>query len=206
MTPPTVVVFDLGGVLFDWDPRHLYRQLLPDEEAVEHFLATVCTLEWNAKQDLGRSVAEAVAELSALHPDKIELIQAYYDRWHDAIGGTIDGSVELLERLHRDGVRLYGLSNWPADTFPAARRRYPFLSHFRDIVVSGEVKLGKPDPRIFELLFRRCDFRPEESVFIDDVMQNIEVARRLGMRGIHFQSPAETERQLRHLRVLAQAG
>jgi 2-haloacid dehalogenase len=110
--------------------------------------------------------------------------------------------VKLLDRLHEASVRLYGLTNWPADTFPAARRRYPFLSRFRDIVVSGEVKLGKPDPRVFELLFRRCGFRPEESVFIDDLIENIEVARRLGMRGIHFRSPEQTEKDLQQFGVV----
>ena len=203
MTPPSVVVFDLGGVLLDWDPRYLYRKLLPDEEAVEQFLTTVCTLDWNAKQDLGRSVAEAVAELNALHPNKIELIHAYYDRWYESIGGTIEGSVDLLERLHEEGVQLYGLTNWPADTFPAALRRYEFLTRFRDIIVSGEVKLGKPDPRVFEFLFRRCGFRPEYSVFIDDLIENIDVARSLGMHGIHFQSPKQAETELKKLGLLS---
>ena len=203
MTPPSVVVFDLGGVLLDWDPRYLYRKLLPDEEAVEQFLTSVCTLDWNAKQDLGRSVAEAVAELNALHPNKIELIHAYYDRWYDSIGSTIEGCVDLLERLHEEGVRLYGLTNWPADTFPAARQRYEFLTRFHDIIVSGEVKVGKPDPRVFELLFRRCGFRPEDSVFIDDLIENIEVARSLGMHGIHFQSPDQVETELKKLGLLS---
>jgi 2-haloacid dehalogenase len=188
MKPPSVVVVELGG---------------GDEETVEQFLNTVCTLEWNAKQDLGRSVAEAVAELNAIHPDKIELIHAYYDRWHETIGGTIDGSVELLDRLHEEGVQLYALTNWPADTFSAARRRYTFLSRFRDIIVSGEVKLGKPDPRVFELLIRRCGFRPEDSVFIDDLIENIEAARKLGMGGIHFRSPEQAESELRALGLLA---
>ena len=203
MNSPSVVVFDLGGVLFDWDPRYLYRKLLPDERRVEQFLTSVCTLDWNAKQDLGRSVAEAVAELNALHPDKIELIHAYYDRWHEAIGGTIEGSVKLLDQLHKKGVRLYGLTNWPADTFSAARQRYTLLSKFHDIVVSGEVKLAKPDPRIFELLFRRCGFKPEEAVYIDDLIENIEVARRLNMRGIHFRSPEQLRIELEKLGVFA---
>ena len=203
MSRHSVVVFDLGGVLFDWDPRYLYRKLLPDEDAVEDFLATVCTPDWNAKQDLGRSVADAVAELHALHPDKIDLINAYYERWNEAIGSTIEGTVRLLDRLHRARCpALYALTNWPADTFPAARRRYEFLARFSDIIVSGEVKLGKPDPQVFELMFQRCGFNPENSVFIDDLIENIEVARSLGMHGIHFRSPRQTGNELRKLGLI----
>lgn len=202
MSRPSVVVFDLGGVLFDWDPRYLYRKLLPTEEAVEEFLGTVCTADWNAKQDLGRSIVDAVTELQVLHPDKLDLINAYYERWNEAIGGTIEGTVRLLDRLHERGVRLYALTNWPAETFPAARRRYEFLGRFIDVVVSGELKLGKPDPRIFEHMFAHCDFKPSDSVFIDDLIENIETARRLGMHGIHFHSPDQTGMELQRLGLL----
>jgi 2-haloacid dehalogenase len=198
----SVVVFDLGGVIFDWNPRYLYRKILPTDDAVDEFLATVCTSDWNAKQDLGRSISEAVGELHQLHPDKIDLINAYYDRWDEAIGSTIEGTVRLLDRLSKRGVRLYALTNWPAETFAQARKRFDVLEIFSEIIVSGEVGLGKPDPRVFELMFARCAFNPQESVLVDDLIENIEVASGLGMYGIQFHSPEQTASELKKLGVL----
>ena len=142
------VVFDLGGVLIDWNPRHLYRKLLPDDASIEEFLAEVCTSEWNYQQDAGRTVAEAVGELSGRHPDKAPLIAAYYERWEEMLGGAIEASVALLEELDAAGVPLYALTNWSRETFPIARRRFPFLERFRGIVVSGEEGAAKPDPPV----------------------------------------------------------
>jgi hypothetical protein len=143
----SIVVFDLGGVLIDWDPRHLYRKLFArDEAAVEHFLATVCTHEWNRCQDAGRSFAEGARLLKAEHPDQAELIDAYGARFDEMIAGPIAGSVEILAELRDRGIPLYGLTNWSAETYPAALQRFAFLRWFRGILVSGEVGLIKPDP------------------------------------------------------------
>jgi 2-haloacid dehalogenase len=136
-TAVDTVVFDLGGVLIDWDPRYLYRQLLDDEEEIELFLETVCTVEWDAQMDAGRPFAEGVAELVARHPDQEWLIRAYADRWEDMLAGEVPGSVEVLEELAGAGVRLIALTNWSRETFPIARRRFPFLERFVAVVVSG---------------------------------------------------------------------
>lgn len=183
------VVFDLGGVLIDWDPRYLYRKLLADEAAVEEFLATVCTPEWNAEQDRGRPFAEGVAELVERFPVHAAAITAYHERWPEMLAGDIGGAVELLAELRAAGVPVYALTNWSAETFPVAQRRFPFLQWFEDIVVSGEVKLAKPDPRIYRLALERNRLRAQTTLFVDDALHNVQAARALGLPAIHFQSP-----------------
>ena len=190
------VVFDLGGVLIDWNPRYLYRRLLPDAASVEAFLAEVCTADWNHQQDAGRTVAEAVAELSRRHPDRTELIAAYYGRWEEMLGGALDGAVAILEELDAARVPLYALTNWSRETFPIARRRFQFLERFRGIVVSGEEGAAKPDPRIYRALLERYRLEPGGTLFIDDVARNVEAARSVGMESILYSSPAQLRREL----------
>ncbi|MBV8937551.1 MAG: HAD family phosphatase, partial [Alphaproteobacteria bacterium] len=163
-----VVVFDLGGVLIDWDPRHLYCKLIEDEAAMERFLATVCTHEWNRCQDAGRSFAEGARLLKAEHPEAAELIDAYGTRFDEMIAGPIAGSVQILAELRERGIPLYGLTNWSAETYPAAFERFEFLRWFRGILVSGEVGLIKPDPRIFAVLIERVGIDPQHAVYVDD--------------------------------------
>lgn len=196
------VIFDLGGVLIDWDPRRLYRQLEPDEEVVEWFLTHVCDAAWNEQQDAGRSFAEAVAERVARHPEHEAWIRLYYDRWEDMLGGPIDGTVAILAELRERGVPLFALTNWSAETFPRARELYPFLGWFDGIVVSGEVRLIKPHPEIYNHLLAEHGLRADESVFIDDRAANVETARRLGFHGITFTDPPQLRRDLEALGVL----
>jgi 2-haloacid dehalogenase len=190
------VVFDLGGVLIDWNPRFLYRKLLTDEAEVEAFLGQVCTQAWNEAQDAGRPVAEATAEACARFPEQAALIRAYYERWDEMLGGPIEGTVAILEELFARAVPLYALSNWSAETFGHARTRFGFLDRFRGIVVSGQERLIKPDPRIFQLLFDRYSLAPERAIFIDDVPRNVEASRALGMTALHFRSPDELRAEL----------
>ncbi len=188
--PPEVVLFDLGGVLIDWDPRHLYRKLVSDETFMEWFLAEVCSPEWNAHQDAGRSWAEAVAEATGRHPEHAALIRAFADRWPEMVAGDIPESVAVLEALAARDVPLYALTNWSAETFHVARDRFPWLRHFRDILVSGEVGMKKPDPAIFRLMLDRMGVEPGTVLFIDDVAANVTASRALGFQTIHFTSPA----------------
>jgi 2-haloacid dehalogenase len=193
----SVAIFDLGGVLIDWDPRHLYRKLFGgDEQAMEHFLATVCTNEWNERQDAGRTFAEATRELLPRHADKRELIEAWCKRFDEMIPGAIEGSVDVLAELKQRAVPVYAISNWSAETFPPQRARFPFLGWFDDIVVSGEVGVIKPDPRIFSILLERHGVAAQQAVFIDDVEKNAAAARALGIHGIHFRSPQQLRREL----------
>jgi len=199
----SVVVFDLGGVLIDWNPRHLYRKLFAgDEAAMEHFLATICTQHWNERQDAGRSFAEAEAELIRVHPDKAELVRAWRRRFPEMIAGAIGGTVEIVERLHARGVPLYALSNWSRETFPSQRGRFAFFERFRGIVVSGEEGVIKPDRRIYEILFRRYALAPRDAVFVDDNPANARAADALGVHGIHFRSPGALADDLAALGLL----
>jgi 2-haloacid dehalogenase len=203
MTKRSVVVFDLGGVLIDWDPRNLYRKLFAgDEAAMEHFLATVCTPDWNERQDAGRLFAEAEAELIARHPDKAALIRAWGARFDEMIPGALEESVAVLEELKNRGTPLYALSNWSTETFAPQQRRFPFLAWFDGIVISGEEGVIKPDPRIFELLLRRYALVPEQTVFIDDNPDNATAAHALGLHGIHFCSAVTLRRELATLGLL----
>ena len=196
------VVFDLGGVLIDWNPRHLYRKLFEDAGEMEDFLATVCNPAWNQRQDAGRPVAEATAELKARHPDKAALIEAYYGRWPEMLNGAIDGTVAILAELKDRGTPLYALTNWSAETFPHARCRFGFLDWFRAIVVSGDIGLIKPDADIYELLLATQDLTAAETVFIDDKGENVEAARALGFHGIRFTESESLRTALGELGVL----
>ena len=200
---PLAVVFDLGGVVIDWEPRRVYRTLFGgDDAAMEQFLGTVCTPEWNAEQDRGRSLAEGTELLLGRHPESSELICAYYARWREMLGGEIPGTVRILEELDQRGVALFAMTNWSAETFPFARESFPVLRRFRGILVSGEERLIKPDPAYFALLAQRFSVEPERTVFVDDSPRNVEVSRRLGYVGLHFSSPGKLRADLVSLGVL----
>ncbi len=202
-TPVTAVVFDLGGVLIDWDPRYLYRPLFDgDEAAMEIFLATICTPDWNGRQDAGRPFAEAIEILVRRHPEQRDLIVAFWDRWPETLGDAIAPTVELLAELRGAGVAVYALSNWSAETFPFARPRYPFLEWFDGLVISGEEGIAKPDQRIYELLLERHGLDAASVVFVDDSEANVAAAEALGMRSIRFTAAAALRRELAGLGLI----
>jgi len=197
------VVFDLGGVLVDWNPRYLYRKLIQDEKEVEYFLTHICHSSWNECQDAGRPFAEGIAELVSKHPEYENLIRAYFDRWPEMIAGAIEGTVQILRTLHeRRAHRLFALSNWSSETFPYARSRFEFFEYFDGILLSGREKLIKPDPRFFRLLTERHGVEPRNSIFIDDVEKNVRAARDLGFEAIQFTDPDSLLARLRELSVL----
>jgi len=191
------VVFDFGGVLIGWNPRNLYTRYFPDEpQAMEDFLAEISFMEWNAQQDKGRPFAEAVAQLSAQFPHHAHLISAYQENWKESITGSIDGTVELLRLLKKKGYSLYGLSNWGTETFAMIRHEFDFLNLFDEIVLSGEVKLIKPEPEIFELFLQKISKTADQCLFIDDSEPNIITARKLGFDTVHFESPEHLKNEL----------
>ena len=191
------ILFDLGGVLIDWNPRYLYRPLFGgDDAAMEDFLARVCPPQWNLEMDAGRPFAEAVAERQRLFPEHAERIALWHTGWPQMLRDQIPETVELLAALRRRGHRLLALTNWSAETFPIARQRFAFLGWFEDIVVSGEVKLAKPDRRIFELAIRGAGLEPARTLYIDDSASNVEAAKALGFRTHHFESPAGLRAEL----------
>lgn len=200
--PIDALVFDVGGVLLDWDPRYLYRQLFDDEREMERFLSDICTLDWHAAADLGTPVAQSCAELSAQHPQHAELIWAWAHRGEEMIAGQLDPNVELLRELKARGVRCFALTNMEAETYPVRSRRFGFFQLFDGVVVSGLERVAKPDPVIFERLLDRFDLTPRATLMIDDSPANVAAARAAGMQAIVFTSAAVLRRELEELGLL----
>ncbi len=198
------ILFDLGGVLIDWNPRYLYRKVYGEAE-VEFLLANVCTPEWNLAMDGGRPFAEAIRERQEAWPQYREAIAWWHSRWEEMLAGPIQGTVDILEELDGRGHPLFALTNWSSETFPLARARFAFLKRFRHIVVSGEVGLVKPDPAIYRLTAERCGFVPGEAVFVDDSPGNVAGALAFGFDAIRFTDPAGLRRSLQERGILTGA-
>lgn len=197
------VIFDLGGVFIDWNPRHLYRQLFAgDEESMERFLAEVATSEWNRELDGGRPFAEAIAQLQLEHPEHKDLIAAYWDRWPEMLGEVNAETVEIVRELRSRGMRVYALSDWSAETFPLTRGVIAELDLFDDIQISGDVGMTKANPRAFDLAARRFNVNPTETVFVDDIPANVKSARAAGFTAIHFTTASALRAELMALGVI----
>jgi 2-haloacid dehalogenase len=202
----STVIFDLGGVLIDWNPRYLYRKLFVDDEPkMERFLTEVTTAAWNHSLDAGKPFAEGVAELIAKHPVERKRIEAYHSRWIETISGPILGTVEILEDLAERKVPLYAITNWAAETFDIVRRdpAYAFLDLFREIYVSGSLRMAKPEPAIFHHALGRIGGEASDCLFIDDVEKNIRAAAALGITVHHFTSPEGLAADLQQRGLLA---
>jgi len=201
-------IFDFGGVIIDWDPRYLYRKLFDGDEscgsnlqAMERFLREVDFYHWNARQDEGRPFAEGVAELCVRFPQYSDLIQAYDRRWDESIAGPYPDTLAILRSLREMGYPLYGLSNWSVEKFLLVRHKYEVFDWFETILLSGEVKLTKPDPRIFAVMLERIGREAPECLLVDDSIKNVEAARQLGFQAIHFQSPEQLQEELCQMEI-----
>jgi 2-haloacid dehalogenase len=191
------VVFDLGGVLIDWNPEYVYRELIPDEKQRKWFFQHVCTSDWNEEQDAGRPLQEGTEILVRAFPEHEKNIRAFYGRWQDMLGGPIPGSVEILKHLReKTDTRLYALTNWSAETFPIALNIFDFLHWFDGRLVSGEEKTRKPFPDIYQKLIERFNIDPLSSIYVDDNVRNIFPARELGFTTIHFIDPGQFKFEL----------
>lgn len=195
------IIFDFGGVLVDWNPRYLYKEHFGNENEMEHFLTHICTDEWNAQQDKGRSLSEGTIILQKQFPEFHSAIQLYYDKWETMLKGDIPGTVSLLYKLKKK-YKLYGLTNWSAETISIAYKRFSFFKEFDAIVVSGEEKMIKPDKNIFLLLLDRYHLKAESCIFIDDNIHNIKAAEEVGLYGIHFESPTQLEKKLSSINLI----
>jgi 2-haloacid dehalogenase len=202
MPQHSTVVFDLGGVLIDWNPRYLYRKLFDDEAAMEAFLTNVCTPEWNLQQDAGRPLADAYAQLAESHPQHKAHIEAWGPRFDEMMSGPIQGTVQILAELCAKSTPLYALSNWSAETFDYALRRFEFLQWFDGIVISGTLKLTKPDPGIYRHLLETHRLKPEETVFIDDAAHNVAGATAVGIHAVQYTDPPALRKSLVQLGLL----
>ncbi len=197
------VIFDLGGVLIDWNPNYVFDQIFDSEERKRYFFENICTSDWNEQQDAGRSLQEGTELLVAQHPEWEHEIRAYYGRWREMLGGPIHDTVDILKQIkEEDKYRLYALTNWSAETFPIAQELYDFLSWFEGIVVSGVERTRKPFAGFYQILLDRYQVAPDKAIFIDDNFRNVTAASSLGMDGIHFQSPTKLEKELKARNIL----
>ena len=203
MSKVDTIVFDLGGVLIDWNPRYLYRKIFKSEEEITWFMENICTSEWNDQQDAGRSFEVATAELLAVYPEHEVPIRAWYDRWQESIGGAITGTVEILDEIRKQKkYKLYALTNWSAETFPWALDNFEFLHWFEGIVVSGREKTRKPFADIYDILIKRHVIEPKSALFIDDNIKNIYGAQSAGLQTIRFESPEQLRAELEMRKIL----
>ncbi len=187
------IIFDLGGVLVDWNPDKVFIKVFEgDKQKMEYFYAEVCTHDWNENQDTGYPMAKATEERVALFPEFEKEIRMYYDRWDEMLGDQIQGTVDILKKLtNSTEYKVVALTNWSHETFPKAIKKFEFLQWFEGILVSGVEKTRKPFPEIYELTLNRFDLKAEESLFIDDNLRNVEAARALGIHSIQFHSPEQ---------------
>jgi 2-haloacid dehalogenase len=202
MSKIKTIIFDLGGVLVDWNPDYVFKPVFNDEEKMQAFYKDICTSEWNAQQDAGRTLEEATEELVARFPHEEKNIRMYYGRWEDMLKGPIDGTVEIFKELKDSGkYKLYALTNWSHETFPVALKRFDFLQWFDGRLVSGEEKMRKPFREIYELIIRRYNIDPSTAVYIDDVPGNLTEPAAMGMHTIQFISPEQLREELAKLGV-----
>jgi len=197
------VIFDLGGVLIDWNPRYVYRTIFKTEEEIDWFFENVATHDWNENQDAGYPIAKATEELVAQHPEWEKEIKAYYGRWEEMLGGPIHETVEIFKQLKQiQGLKIYALTNWSAETFHIVLTWCDFLHWFDVRVVSGEDKTRKPFHEIYQRLLERYNVDPKKALFIDDNLRNVKAAEELGIKGIHFIDPGKLAEQLKALNLI----
>ena len=197
------VIFDLGGVLIDWNPRYVYRTIFKTEEEIDWFFENVATHDWNENQDAGYPIAKGTEELIAQHPEWEKEIKAYYGRWTEMLGGPIHETVEIFRQLKEiPGLKTYALTNWSAETFHIALERYDFLHWFDGRVVSGEEKTRKPFQDFYQKLLDRYNVDPSRALFIDDNLRNVKAAEALGIKSIQFTTPGKLAGQLKELGMI----
>jgi len=203
MTNIKNIIFDLGGVLIDWNPDYVFKEVFKDDEKLAWFYREICTMDWNENQDAGYPLDKATEELVALFPQYEDWIRQYYGRWEEMLGDANQGTVQLLKQcVDSPELKVLALTNWSAETFPVALKKFDFLQWFEGIVVSGEEMTRKPFPEIYYTTLKRFEIKAEESLFIDDNLRNIEAAAALGIQCIHFISPQKLEKKLKELKLL----
>ena len=204
MTKYKTIIFDLGGVLIDWNPLYVYDDTyFESPEKRDEFFNTICTSDWNEEQDAGRSIVEATQDLIGKHPEWEQPIRDFYGRWTEMLKAPIPGTVAIFRELKDSGnYKIYALTNWQASLFEIALVRYNFLHWFDGRVVSGEEKMRKPFPEFYHKLLDRYDVKPEDAIFIDDNLRNVKAARELGIETIHFTSPEQLRAELKGMGIL----
>ncbi len=199
----TTIIFDLGNVLVDWNPMHVYRDYFESQEKRDYFFENICTAAWNEEQDEGKSIVEATQTLVGKFPDWEKPIRDYYGRWTEMLKGPIHDTVEIFRELKVSGkYKIYALTNWQQGLFDIALVRYDFMHWFDGRVVSGEEKTRKPFPEFYQRLLDRYQINPAEALFIDDSLRNVDGAEKLGIKSIHFRSPEQLREELSSLGII----
>jgi 2-haloacid dehalogenase len=196
------VIFDLGGVLIDWNPRYLYEKMFDSEEDIDYFLSNIATSDWNEEQDAGRSLAEATELLLRQYPDPKweEPIKAFYGRWPEMLGGAIEGTVNILKKcIDNPNLRVYALTNWSAETWPIALKEFEFLHWFEGVLVSGAEGMRKPAPEFYQLMMDRFEIDKGTAVFIDDNKRNVDASNAFGLKAVLFRDPEQLEEELKEV-------
>ena len=198
MTGINTIIFDLGGVLIDWNPNYVFhKDYFESQEQRDYFFNNICTADWNERQDAGYPIAKATEEKLAEFPEWERPIRDFYGRWTEMLGGPIHATVDIFRELKQNsGLKIYALTNWSAETFPIALERFDFLHWFDGRVVSGEEKMRKPFPKFYQLLLNRYNVKPGEALFIDDSLRNVKAAKKLGINSIHFDSSEQLRSDL----------
>lgn len=197
------IIFDLGGVLIDWNPEYVFLEAFKgDREKMRWFLENICTSDWNENQDAGYPLDQATEDLIKKFPEHEQYIRLFYGDWEKMLGGAIDGTVKILEALIKsNNYKIIALTNWSNETFPVAQKRFEFLQWFDGIIVSGNEKTRKPFKAIYDIALNKFNLTPEKSIFIDDNLRNIEAATALGINGIHFKNPEKLIQQLKNYQI-----
>ena len=196
------IIFDLGGVLVDWNPEYVFlNEFKGDRKKMNWFFENICTNEWNEQQDRGKLISKATEERIKLFPKYKSLIKMYYEKWEYMLKGEISGSVEILKKLKKMKFNLIALTNWSAETFPVALKRFKFLKLFSGIVVSGEIQMLKPFPEIYNHTLKKYDLNPSECIFIDDRPVNVSGAKKCGIDGIIFETPLQLIKSLKKFEI-----
>ena len=196
------IIFDFGGVLVDWNPRYLYRKIFADEQEMEWFLQQVCPPQWNALLDAGLPFEEAIAERKEKYPRYAQALDAYFARWDEMMGGEVPGTAAIVQEVKSKGYPVFGLSNWSAQTFPLALKRFAVFGLLDGRVLSGEEKINKPDERIYRRLLERFNLKAQECLFIDDTLPNILQAQKMGFETIHFKDAPSLRKELQERKVI----
>lgn len=191
------IIFDLGGVLVDWNPRYLYTKVFDSEAEMEFFLTEICNHEWNAEQDGGRTFADAIALLARQYPDFEHHITIYFERWHEMFGPNIEGSIKILDQLVQNpAYKVYALTNWSAETWPIALDLFPFFHWFDGVLVSGQENMKKPDIQIYDRIMEKFGLEKNKCVFFDDSLKNVEGAKEAGIDAFQFLNPEQLKTEL----------
>lgn len=197
------IIFDLGGVLIDWNPEYVFlKEFRGNREKMDWFLNEICAWDWNMNQDAGYPLSKATEDRIAMFPEYEDLIRMYYGRWEEMLGYTHEDTLEILESVvNNTNYHVYALTNWSGETFPVALQKFPWLQWFEGILVSGDEGLRKPHIEIYELMLSRYNIKPHEAIFIDDSLKNIEGSEAVGIKGVHFENAAALKKDLMALGI-----